>query len=453
MLTVRIQGLAWLVVAIGAGAHAGAAQEAQSAAPDWDWGARLGEYLTNETGGKWAIEFEQRERYENHTAPNFGQDPDRFTGLARTRVGVIWKPLGWLKISGMMQDSRAPWYGNHAPNTVRDPFGLHEGYIEVRSEEKTGFGFSGGRRMLNYGEGRVIGTPQWSNLSRTYDQGRLWFATSRARFEALLVSPVKINVNSFSQPNLGDRVWGMYNSFPDVFKSSLLEVYLLRHDQNRSGGFTGGSRAAGTDRLRVNACGSRLAGPLAGGWRYNLEGMVQNGMVGTGHHKAEAWLSWVGRRSSIAGHDFDASVEYKFASGSRNPADPALSRTYDQFYPPNHDKFGHEDLLGWRNLHNLRSLETFAVTKAFALNFMYDQFWLASARDGLYNSSGKIIAQSISGAAGQHVGQEADLFGTYNFSHFTFGAGYGYFAPGRFLQKTTPGISPTYIYVFHAYTF
>jgi hypothetical protein len=180
---------------------------------------------------------------------------------------------------------------------------------------------------------------------------------------------------------------------------------------------------------------------------------VQNGMVGAGHHKAEAWFSWIGRRWSIGGHDFDTSVEYKFASGSRNPADPALSRTYDQFYPANHDKFGHEDLLGWRNLHNLRSLETFAVTKAFALNFMYNQFWLASARDGLYNSSGKIIAQSISGAAGQHVGQEADVFGTYKFGHLTFGAGCGYFAAGRFLQKTTPGIGPTYVYVFHTYTF
>jgi hypothetical protein len=448
----RNPGLVWLAVAISIGAHRGAAQEAQAATQNWDWGARLGEYLTSQTGGKWGIEFEERERYENHTGQAFGKDPDLFTGLVRTRVGLVWKPLRWLKFSGMMQDSRAPRYGNNAPNTVRDPFGLHEAYVELRPDEKTGFGFSGGRRMLNYGEGRVIGTPQWNNLSRTYDHGRLWFSTARARFEALLVSPVKINLNGFSQPNLGDRVWGTYDAFPDLFKKSLLEVYLLRHDQNRIGGFTGGSRTAGTDRLRVNTLGYRLAGPLARGWRYSLEGAVQNGMVGAGHHKAEAWFSWIGRRWSIRGHDLDASVEYKFASGSRNPADASLSRTYDQLYPANHDKFGHEDLLGWRNLHNLRSLETFAVSKSFALNFMYDQYWLASARDGLYNSSGKIIAQSITGAAGQHVGQEADLFGTYKLGHFTFGAGYGYFAPGSFLQKTTPGVSPTYLYVFHTYT-
>ena len=441
----RFPGAVWLVLALSAGLRPAAAQE-------WDWGARLADYLKTQTAGQLTIEFEQRERYENHDGQSFGKDPDLFTGLARTRFGLIWRPLRWLKISGMIQDVRAPWYGSNAPNTVRDPDGLHEAYLELRGDEKSGFGFSGGRRMLNYGEARLIGTPQWSNISRTYDHGRLWYATRRARFEALLVSPVKIQIGSFSQPNLGDRVWGMYNSFPDLFRKSLLEVYLLRHDQNRIGGFTGGSKAAGTDRLQVNTLGYRLAGPLAAGLQYSLEGAVQDGRIAAGRHRAEAWFSRINRRWSLAAHAFDASLEYKFASGSRNPADPSVSRTFDQLYAANHDKFGHEDLLGWKNLHNLRSLETYGVTKAFELNFMYNQFWLASARDGLYNSSGKIIAQSLSGVAGQHVGQEADIFGTYKYRHFQFGAGYGYFAPGRFLQKTTPGISPTYIYIFHSYT-
>jgi hypothetical protein len=413
-----------------------------AAAQDWDWGAHLADYLNTRTGDKWAIEFEQRERYEDHTGQAFGKSPDLFTGLVRTRLGFIWRPWRWLKLSAMVQDSRAPWYGPNAPNTVRDPFGLHEAYLELRPDEKTGFGLSGGRRMLNYGEGRLIGTPQWSNLSRTYDHGRVWYATSRARFEALLVSPVKIQIGGFNRPDLSDRVWGTYDSFPDLFRKSLLEVYALRHDQ----------KLTGADRLGVNTLGYRLAGPLGGGLKYSLEGAAQNGMVGPAHHRAEAWYSWIGRRVTLAGRALDLGIEYKFASGSRNPADPTESRTFDQLYPANHDKFGHEDLLGWRNLHNLRSLDTYAVTKNFTLNFMYDQDWLASARDGLYNSSGKIVAQSLSGAAGTHVGQEADLFGTYKYHHFTFGAGYGYFAPGRFLQKTTPGISPTYVYVFHTYT-
>jgi hypothetical protein len=83
---------------------------------------------------------------------------------------------------------------------------------------------------------------------------------------------------------------------------------------------------------------------------------------------------------------------------------------------------------------------------------MYSNFWLASACDSLYNGSGKSIARSASCSAGSHVGQEADIFAVYKYKHFQFGAGYGYFFTGKFLQQTTPGVSPTYVYIFHSYS-
>ena len=83
---------------------------------------------------------------------------------------------------------------------------------------------------------------------------------------------------------------------------------------------------------------------------------------------------------------------------------------------------------------------------------MYNHIWLASACDSLYNSSGSSIARSAACSAGRHVGQEADLFGVYRYRHFQFGAGFGYFFPGRFLQLTTPGAAATYVYVFHTYS-
>ena len=82
---------------------------------------------------------------------------------------------------------------------------------------------------------------------------------------------------------------------------------------------------------------------------------------------------------------------------------------------------------------------------------MYTHAWLASARDSLYNGSGKAIVRSANGTAGRHVGQEADLFLTFKHRHFQWGAGYGYFFPGAFIQKTTPGASPSYVYVFQTY--
>ncbi|MBZ5607528.1 MAG: alginate export family protein [Acidobacteriia bacterium] len=419
----------------------------------WDLPATVGESLNKQSEGKWKIGFESRVRYETRTGNNFGKDPDISTGLVRTRVSLSYQPVSWFKVSGMMQDARSPWYGDNAPNTVRDPADLQESYFEIRPGSKTGFGMTAGRMMLNYGEARLIGSPQWSNLSRTYDHARAYYMFPWARFEFLVVSPVKIQIGEFNRPVLGDRVWGAYNAFPEIFGKNTLEAYVLRHDQNRPGGFTGGSTASGTDRLGVNTFGGRLFGPLSTQVSYNVELALQDGKVGPADHRAAALDSWIQRRWKLASKSFSALAEYKYASGTKNPQDTSHTSTFDQLYPANHDKFGHEDLFGWRNLHNYRGLATYGLTKAFSLNFMYDSLWLASARDSLYNSSGKSIAKSAAGTAGRHVGEETDLFATYKHKHWLVGAGYGHLFAGQFVRLTTPGVSPTYMYLFHTYSF
>jgi alginate export protein len=401
---------------------------------------------------KLKLDFEQRGRYETRTGNSFGGDADVETGLFRTRIGLTYFPVKWLKFSGMVQDSRAPWYGPNAPSSVRDPADLHEGYFELFPSCKKGFGMTAGRKMLNYGEGRLIGTPQWGNLSRTYDQARLYWRFPQAQLEVLLVSQVMVRIGEFNYPVLGDRVWGTYNVFPNFYKKHLLEAYVLRHDRNRPGGFTGGSSKNGTDKAGVNTFGLRLTGPLASDFKYSLELALQYGKVGPADLRSNAWFSGITRRWAISGRTVDVSGEYKYASGTKNPSDPDRSGTFDQLYAANHDKFGHQDLFGWRNLHNIRTLVVMGVTRNIAINVMYDNYWLASRKDGIYNSSGKLIARSITGIAGSHVGQEADVFGTYKYKHFTFGAGYGYFFPGEFIQKTTPGVGPTYLYVFHTFS-
>jgi hypothetical protein len=422
---------------------------ARVSAQDWDHGTRAVAAVSRASRETLKLIFEQRGRYENRAGNGFGKDADLATGLYRTRVGLAYTPVKWLKLSGTMQDARAPWYGSGAPATVRDPAELHEAYVEIRSRE---FGMTAGRMMLNYGEGRLIGTPQWGNVSRSYDHARMYRRTPRAQIEALVLSPVKVRMGEFNRPVPGDRIWGTYNAFPNFYKKNLLEAYVLRREQNRPGGFAGGSGKDGTDRLRLNTFGVRLAGPLAGGVKYSFESAIQGGKIGPADQRASARFIGLSRRWNLGRRTLDLSAEYKYASGTANPSDSRRSGTFDQLYASNHDKFGHQDLFGWRNIHNARSLATLGVTKSFALNVLYNSHWLANLKDGVYNGSGKLIVRSAAGTAGRHVGQEADLFGTYKRGHFTFGAGYGYFFPGQFIRRTTPGIGPTYIYVFHTYS-
>jgi hypothetical protein len=406
-----------------------------AAAQDWDIGGRLADYVPAHTGGLLRIGFEQRIRYESRTGNGFGRDVDTFAALERTRVSMTFE-TSLFKASAMMQDARAPWYGAPAPNNLRDTADLQEAYVELFPKHKTGFGLLAGRVMLNYGEGRLIGSPQWGNTARTYDHARMFYATKNVRVEAMLASTVKVRTDSFNTPVLRDRFWGLYNTFKGHGVSA--DVYLLRHDN--------------LGRVRINMLGFRLTGPVAQGWKFSLEGAAQRGVFGPGDHRAGAWFSGVSHRWTIGGRTLDFSGEYKFASGSNRPQDTAHSRTFDQFSPANHDKFGHEDLFGWKNIHDIRSLTTYAVSKSLSVNFMYNHLWLASACDSLYNSAGRSISRSATCSAGRHVGQETDLYGVYRHKHFQFGAGFGYFFPGHFLKVTTPGAAATYLYVFHTYS-
>src|SRR3954451_14522861 len=263
--------------------------------------------------GKLKVGVEERFRYEFRGGNGFGRDVDTAVGLARTRVSLTYEsPV--VKLSGMFQDARAPWYGLPAPNNLRDTADLQEAYFELFPKRKTGFGLLAGRIMLNYGEGRLLGSPQWGNTARTFDHAHVWFGTGHARFEVLMASPVKVRTDAFNRPELGERVWGLYNTFSDFGPHLGADVYLLRHEQNRPGGFTTGSRATGTDRLGVNVLGFRLTGPLAAGWKFSMEGVAENGWLGPARQRAGAWFSGASRRWTVGARPLDLSVEYKYAS-------------------------------------------------------------------------------------------------------------------------------------------
>jgi hypothetical protein len=342
----------------------------------------------------------------------------------------------------MGQDARAAFYGKQAPSSMRDSMDLHEAYISFGTQSSP-INFSAGRRMLNYGETRVIGVPQWSNTSRTYDYGRLEYTTRRMTVDALMVSPVIISSDSFNNPELGNRLWGAYGVFPAVWRGMSVDLYALRHSQNKIGGWSGAAT------LGTNSYGARFYGAMPARFNYSLEGIGQDGHVGKLDQRAFAWFAAVSRQFRVGNLPLDSSVEYKGASGSHTGSDH--SATYDQLTPANHDKFGHMDLFGWRNLKTIKGLETLGVTKSLAINVMYTDEFLFSASDALYNSSGSKISISSKGLAGNRVGQELDSFVTFKIGAHTCYAGFGHFFKGGFVDRTTPGINPRYFYIAQQY--
>jgi hypothetical protein len=404
----------------------------------------LNQDLQETTGQVLGFTFEERTRWEEKTGVSFGKAVDQQDMLSRLRIGAQFQPTDWLRVYAMGQDSRVGFFGITAPNTMRDTIDLQESYVEL-GRRTTGFGAMFGRAMLNYGEARVIGTPQWSNVARTYDNARLYYRTARMRYELLMVSPVKVLPDQFNKPELGERIWGTYDVFTGLFHEASIDVYALRHSQNKIGGWTG------TGTLGTDSFGARFYGSIPHSFSYSLEGIGQTGHIGLLTQRAYAWFLGASRKVSVLNRPLNFSAEYKGASGTKLGA--VNSGTYDQLAPANHDKFGQEDLFGWRNLKTLKSLETLNLTKALALNVMYSNEWLFSSADSLYNSQGSSIAVSKKGTAGTHVGQELDGFVTYTRGAYLFGAGFGHFFKSEFITNTTPHINPRYLYVFQQYSF
>jgi hypothetical protein len=410
-----------------------------------DPGKQLNELLAEKTNKRLQVLFEMRQRFEDRPGQVFGRDRDLAADYVRTRFGMTVKPLPWIKLSGMAQDVRVAGYGLPPPGNVRDPLDLQEGYIELFSPKQLGPGATIGRQMINYGDTRLIGSPQWAYTARTWDTARLYHVTKRFRTEVLFISPVQTRNNEFNHPVLGDRIWGTYNTVKDIGVKNTVDFYILRHDQNRPGGFTG----AGT--LGINVFGSRWAFPLPANFRLTLEGVLQSGHVGPLSHRAEGWVGQVGYKTTLFGKPLDLANEYKFASGT----DPASGQdgTFDQLYPAAHDKLGHVDLIGWKNIHNIRSINTLTVRKGWNCVLMYNSSWLANTHDALYNAQGRAIVRSANGSAGRYVGQEVDLYANYQVMGFSIGAGVGYFIPGEFVRNTTPGAHSRLLYLSTSYAF
>ena len=147
---------------------------------------------------------------------------------------------------------------------------------------------------------------------------------------------------------------------------------------------------------------------------------------------------------------FDGIVvaQYDEASGDKVPTD-GTHGTFDTMYPTAHDRFGIADQFGWQNIVALRFGVTIEPHRRWTVTTQYLDFWLASATDSLYNTSGGSIVRDSTGKSGTHIGREADVYTWWELNrHINVGVGVGHFMGGEFLEKTTKG--PNYNYPYTA---
>ena len=384
--------------------------------------------------------------------------------LQRFRIGLMLKPVDWLRIYAQGQDSRE-WLSDRAdiPGVLGaegdDPFDLRQAYIEIGNTKDIPWGIKAGRQMLAYGDERLIGGFEWNNIGRTFDAVKLSYKTPTWWIDAFASTVAVPHREGYNQSDLfngneteREQVFsGIYFSTTalafqttDVYALHLHEEQTVTSTNFLSLGLRLKSKPgyfAPLEQAGYSKDGKTVAPPPAPkpiGFDYEGEFVFQTGdvrdldltafaaHVGAGYTFDHSWLPRVG-------------IAYNYGTGDDDPGDGDIE-TFQNLFPTNHKYYGQMDVFSWQNMHDLEVSLKFSPVKKVNVKAEYHAFWLASTDDVWYRANGATAVRPLTPAAraaSNYAGSEVDLTVTYAATKWlTFEAGYSHFFAGDYLADT-----------------
>jgi len=382
-----------------------------------------------------------RGRFEEPSGTSLLKNASDAYYASRIRLNLGIKPTSWLRFFAEAQDDRVGAYDSSpAPSTLYNPMDLRQAYVQLNYEGVVDVVARLGRQELAFGGERLIGPADWG-ISRTFDAVDLTVSRGNAKVDLLAGSSVLIDPTRFDRHKPGEHLYGAYGSIKKLLPGMDVEPYLLFKQtlQVKSEMGTVG------DALLVSP-GIRVLGKTPGRFDYSMELVLQRGSYSSDNISAAAGSFVAGWTMNDSVYQPRLSVEYNYASG--DPAHKDGTRdTFDQFYPSNHGYYGMIDQFGWKNMKNVRAGFDFLLTRKLKVRTDFNQFYLATVQDGLYNSSGTAIVTNRTATTG-HLGWETNTVALYQLSKiWKFGAGYGHFFAGEYLKESNTTFGYSYPYV------
>jgi hypothetical protein len=421
----------------------------------------LNDFLREQSRGftNWDIGGQLRARFEaksgfavpgaGATAVDFsGLTPDNNYWLLREKLHVGWRPVSWLNLFGEARDSSS-WNDKRTPEPEEDAIDLHQGFVVLGDAKSFPVTAKVGRQELSYGDERLIGAFDWSNVGRVFDAAKLRFENDTFWVDAFGGRVVLINDGSFNVANDYDWFSGVYASTRTLIPKQETQVYFLsRNTSPQSPTATTGSPQAGGPTARdIYTVGMRvksLPGQF-GAWDYDAEMAGQFGdffdptLAKDLDHQAFAAHVAGGHTWKDAWSSPRAGLEYNYATGDSDSTDNKHG-TFENLFPTNHKFYGFMDFVSWQNIHNVRLTTSAKPVKGLTLTGDYHLFWLADTADLFYSVSGaarRTGGYGIQPANDSFVGSEIDLVATYQVKSFgAVQAGYGHFFRGGYVKQS-----------------
>ena len=407
-------------------------------------------------GGQMRVRFESRSGFAvagaGASAVDFNRlTPDNNYWLLREKFHVGYQPASWADFYAEGRDSSS-WNDKRTPEPEEDSIDLHQAFIGLGNAKEFPVTAKVGRQELSYGDERLVGAFDWSNLGRVFDAAKLRFENDTLWVDAFAGRVVLANDGGFNVANDYDWFSGVYASTKELIPKQETQLYFLaRNTDAKSPAATTGSPQAGGPTARdIYTVGLRfksLSGQF-GGWDYDAELAGQFGnyyepsLTNNLDHQAFAvhvagGYTWTKTKGSPR-----LGLEYNFASGDSNATD-GKHGTFENLFPTNHKFYGYMDFVSWQNIHNVRLASSLKPVKGLTLTADYHLFWLAETADYFYAVSGaarKTGGYGIKPANGSFAGSELDLIATYAIRAYASAQiGYGHFFTGDYVKNSLAG--------------
>jgi hypothetical protein len=398
-----------------------------------------------------SLDGQIRLRTEDFTSYQYIPGNDRIYELTRIYGGATLRPTSYL--TGYMQFMDAHALGlpvNIGAGNMRDVFDLRQGYLEYHNEDNNARLYAG-RKELKFGNERVVGISDWTNVSRTWDGffGHFGAGKDKNSVDLFSTSVVTVHPTSLDKHGAGLTFHGGYGTIGSGIPNSVLWPFVLvkafPHVKSQQGIY--GSEVETT-------FGAETEGRLPAGFDYDILGDLQRGSYSNDSIHSGAGIVKVA-------HLFDSlpwkprlGGEYDYATGNPHQ-NPNRISTYDQQYPSDHNAFGLFDLFGFQNIKEQRVNLDLGPTKNLWLLIQGEAIGVSSRFDSVYNSGGGVIVPPPPhGFATNSIGDGFDASAKYVFhDYWTVNTGVGHFFPGSLMAANNHGAPLTYAFFGITYRF
>ena len=345
-----------------------------------------------------------RERFEvNNAQFGVGSSRQKADLLSRLEVHSDLRIAGQVQIFVQLQSDAAP--GKRDPSPVdQDRLGLEQAFVALTEPLADGTLFARiGRQEVGFDLQRFLSVRNGPNVRQAYDGATAAYTAGPWRFIVLYTDPVQNrNLRAFDDYSSPHLSFGLVRIERKIGDSSL-SAYVGRFRQD------GARFPSASGNERRNIVDLRFTG-AGGAYDWDVEGVIQNGSIGTRSIHAWATGAIVGRTFAAAPLRPRLSLQFDAASGDKSPTDNQLN-TFNPLFPSG-SYFNTAGYQTYANLFHIKAGLSVTPRDRLRLGVGIGSEWRQTVADAIYTIPDVPVA-GTAGQGGRYVGAYGELRADY----------------------------------------